>query len=178
MIKQIVTTVVLVFAIVLAGFGQRYGHLNFGNLLSIMPATAEADSQLVKYRSVLVKQGEAMAEQFQLDYDALVKDIQGGILTPVEQQTREQALQQQQQKIQEFRVELDQKLATRRQDLIRPIVTQAEAAIATVAEANGFEMIFDTSVFNAILFAQDSENVFELVAEELGLEIPETTENE
>ncbi len=178
MSKQIFTILVLVLVGTVAAFGQRYGHLNLGNLIAIMPETADADSQLVKYNEQLIAEGQAMADSFQVAYQAFVEEVQSGTLPPVKQQEKQTKLQEQQDRILAFEQSISQRLNVRRQELLRPVLEKAEAAIAAVAEANGFEMIFDTSRFNAVLFASDSDNIFELVANELGVVIPEASVDE
>jgi outer membrane protein len=148
----------------------RYGHINFGNLLTYLPETLAADSLLQVYRGELTVAGEQMAAKLQTDYLAFIQEYREGKLTPLQQQEKQTALQQQQQSIQEYEQEMVEKLGARRQELLEPIVTKAEAAIAKVAKANGFVMVFDTSIFNTILFAADTEDMLNLVLKDLGVE--------
>jgi len=41
---------------------EKYGHLNFGNLISSLEETKAADSQLSDYQKQLVAKGEEMAK--------------------------------------------------------------------------------------------------------------------
>ncbi len=148
---------------------QKYGHLNFGNLVVLMPEAAAADEALEAYQKELVAKGEEMAATFQEEYGAFVVAVQSGEVPPKDQQARQQALQQKQQEIVAYEQELIQKVQQKRQELLAPIVEKAEKAIAEVAKENGYVMIFDTSSFNAILFAQDSDDVMPLVKAKLGI---------
>jgi len=148
---------------------QKYGHLNSGNLLEELPEVQAADKQLAEYREELVAEGEKMAQAFQTKAQAFMQKVQAGELTPVEQQKQEQQLQAERQKIMEYEQTISQKVSQRRQELLDPILQKVQDAIDAVGEENGYVMIFDTSIFNAVLFAKDSDNVMPLVKAKLGL---------
>ena len=150
-------------------YGQKYGHCNLGGLIAQMPETKAADSELETFQKQLVAKGEEMATKFQQNYAAFVKDAQEGILTPKQQQERQGALQQEQQAILQYEQEITQKVNEKREELLKPLFDKATEAIKAVAKENGYVMIFDTSVFNAVLFATDTEDVLPLVKAKLGL---------
>lgn len=149
---------------------QKYGHLNFGNLIADMPETDAADAELEAYQKQLVQKGEQMAQNFQEEYGNFVTAVQSGELTPKQQQERQTALQQKQQEIVAYEQEIRQQVQQKRQELLAPIVEKAENAVQEVAKENGFVMIFDSSAFNAVLFAQESTDVMDLVKAKLGIE--------
>jgi outer membrane protein len=161
----------LLSAFVLLGTGmvsaQKYGHLNFGNLLSSLEETQAADSTLADYQDQLVAKGEEMAKEWQQKAQAFAKKAQAGELPPVKQQEQQQALEEERAKILEYEQDVSKKVQQRRKELLEPIIAKVEAAIDDVAEENGYVMIFDTSVFNAILFAEESDDVMELVKAKL-----------
>ena len=164
----LILTLVVLFGSTLL-YGQKYGHCNLGSLIALMPETKAADSQLEAYQKELVAKGEDMATKFQENYAAFVKDAQSGDMTPKQQQERQNALQQEQQAIQEYEQEINQKLSEKREELLKPLFDKASEAIKAVAKENGYVMIFDTSVFNAVLFANDTDDVMPLVKTKLGL---------
>jgi len=162
----------LLSAFVLLGTGvltaqEKYGHLNFGNLLSSLDETQAADTTLANYREQLVKKGEEMAKTWQTKAQAFAKKAQAGELPPVKQEKQQQALEEERAKILEYEEDVSKKVQQRRKELLEPIITKVEAAIDEVAEENGYVMIFDTSVFNAILFAEESDDIMELVKAKL-----------
>lgn len=148
---------------------QKYGHLNFGNLITIIPDTKAADSQLEAYQKQLVAKGEEMAKAFQADYQAFVTEVQGGGLSPVKQQEKEQELQKKQSEILAYEQEVMQNVNKKRDELLKPIVEKAQNAVNEVAKEGGYLIIFDTSIFNAVLFARDSEDVLPQVKAKLGI---------
>jgi outer membrane protein len=168
--KKIVLMVAMSLAVAGTAVAQKYGHCNFGSLVSAMPGTKEADSQLEAYQKQLISKGEEMAKAFQEKVAKYYQDQQSGDFTPKALADREQALQKEQQDLRNYEQEIQQKLAAKREELLKPLVDEVEAAISKVAKANGFNMIFDTSVFNAVLFAADSVDITDQVKAELGIE--------
>lgn len=147
----------------------KYGHLNFGNVVALMPTTKGADESLKIYQDSLVQVGEQRIKDFEARAQAYMAKVQGGDMTPVEQEKQGQALQQEQAALQQLDGYISQMLSVRREQLLAPIVKQVEDAIAEYAKANGYMMIFDTSVFNSVLYAQDSDDLFEPIKAKLNL---------
>lgn len=142
---------------------QKYGHLNFGNLISSLDATQAADSELEAYQKQLVAKGEEMAKAWQQKAQAFAAKVQSGDLAPKAQQEQQQLLEKERGDILAYEQEVSEKVQAKRQELLGPIIEKAEKAIQEVAKENGYVMIFDTSVFNAILFAAESDDVMDKV---------------
>lgn len=147
---------------------QKFGHLNSGNLMEEMPEVAIADSMLVKYQDSLAVKGQAMMKKFETEYQAYIEEANKGTLPPVEQQKKEASLQKQQQDIEAYRQEMDEKIGLRRQTYLRPILTRVNDAIKMVGKENNYAFIFDTST-GATLYALESEDVTKLVKAKLGM---------
>lgn len=167
--------IVLLFTLTLAIAGtslaqQKYGHCNFGSLVSAMPGTKAADAELEAYQKQLVAKGEEMAKAFQEKVTQFYRDSQSGEHTPKVLAEREQALQKEQQSILDYEQEVSQKLSAKRDELLEPLVTAVRDAIGKVAKANGIAMVFDTSMFNSVLFAEDSADITAQVKKELGIQ--------
>lgn len=160
----------LLSGVALTASAQKYGHLNFGNLLSLMPETKTADETLKKFQEEMVAKGDTMAKKFQEKYVAAAKEVQEGKLSPLQQQQLEEGLKKEQESIVAYQQEVNQKVQTKREELLTPIIGKAESAIAEVAKANGYVMVFDTSVFNAILFAQETDDLMPLLKTKLGIQ--------
>jgi outer membrane protein len=145
--------------------------LNLGQLVSMMPETQAAETTLQTYRDSLITEGEAMAEAFQERVTKYFAAVQEGTMAPIKQQEEETALQEEQQRLQAYeRQAVPNLVAAKRQELLRPVLARVEQAIDEIAAEEGFVMIFDTSQFNAVLFAADSEDVMPLIKEKLGIE--------
>lgn len=172
---------IMLFCAVLAvmsvkGVAQKYGHLNFGNLVSLLPETKIADDSLVAYQKQLVANGEAMAKDFESKYTKFAEQVQGGTVTPVQQQKMQEELQKLQNDILQYEDQISQMVAGKREELLKPIIAKAETAIKDVAKANGYVMIFDTSVFNSVLYAMETDDLMPLLTAKLGIKMPAVEE--
>jgi len=147
----------------------KFGHINSADLLATMPAAKSAEKELETFSTQLDKQYKDMLQTFQTEYQEVQGDVGQGILTPKQIEEKEQAFQVKQQELQKFEMEAQQKIQAKREELIGPILKNAEQAIKDVATENGFSYIFDTSLGSGVLFAEPSEDVMTLVKTKLGL---------
>ncbi|WP_116125089.1 OmpH family outer membrane protein [Lewinella sp. IMCC34183] len=146
---------------------QQYGHLNFGNLIAQMPGTEAADKELETYGKQLTKQGEEMVNKLRqrvTDIETQVDD-----LPPVELEKLRAELDGERQKIMQFERQMQSDVARKRQELLGPILETARAAVTQVAEEKGYLLVFDTSQFNTVLYAEDAVDLMPLVKAKLGL---------
>lgn len=168
--RKLFVLLALAFGLVASIQAQtKCAHLNLGNLLSLMPESTAANSSLEKLQDSLVTEGEARAKAFQEKYIAFATAMQDGTLTPVQQQEQGQALEQEQQQLAQLEQIIPQIIEARRQELLVPIVQKAQAAIAEVAKVEGYDIVLDTSVFGAVLFAEDSVDLLSLMKTKMGL---------
>lgn len=147
---------------------QRYGHVNFGNLLAQMPATATAEKALGTFNQAQIAKGEEMVQKLEEEFTAIQRDQAN--IPPVKLREHEARLQAEQQRILQFEQNISMALDKKRQELLGPIIRQARAAIAAVAEAGDYVLVFDSSLFNALLYTEESTDLLPLVKAELGIE--------
>lgn len=148
---------------------NKYGHLNYGNLLELVPEVKSGDSQLATYRDQLVKQGEDRVKKWQADVQTFQTQAQAGDLTGLQIKQTEEKLGKEQQAIAALEQEVIQKVTKKREQILKPILDKIDDAIKTVGKENGYSMIFDSSLYNFILSAEDSDDVMPLVKQKLGL---------
>jgi outer membrane protein len=147
---------------------DKIGHMNSGNVIALMPEAAKADSGLVLYRNELVAKGDSAAKAFEKDYKAFVEAYNAGTLSQQQVQKRQEDLQKRQQVLQSYAQEVDQRVANLRQQLLQPILTRLDEAIKAVGKEGNYQVIFDTSN-GSTLFAQESDDITELVKKKMGL---------
>ncbi|MEP7256752.1 MAG: OmpH family outer membrane protein [Flavitalea sp.] len=160
------------FALFLMAAGQvnaqsKIGFISTEELISIMPETQKADSNLQQYRGALIQNAqdkqsalEGSIEKFNKDSATMsssVKDVKRSEL-----QKMLQDLQSEDQRIQ-------QQLQARQQELIGPINKKAFDAIQAVAKESGYTYVFEK---NALLVAPPAEDILQLVAKKLNVKIP------
>lgn len=146
---------------------QKFGHVNSGNLLAEMPGTGSADTLLMAYQDSLVAIGEERAKALEAEFAVFYESYQGGEVTPAVAQKKQQEFQRRDQELMAFEEEVANMVGMKRKELIEPFLIKLQAAINEVAEEGGYTMIFDTSIFNAIVFAGDSDDIGELVLAKL-----------
>jgi outer membrane protein len=147
---------------------QKYGHLNYGNLLSSLKETRAADSTLVATRNQLLAKAEVMAKAFETKYVAFNKDVQSGTLSRVQQQERETGLRKEQEDLQKFDQQMQADLGKKRDELLKPIIDKVQAAIQGLGKEGGYQFIFDTSS-GSMLFALPGDDVEPLIKKKLGI---------
>ncbi|MBK9018402.1 MAG: OmpH family outer membrane protein [Saprospiraceae bacterium] len=148
---------------------QKFGHLNSGNLLIQIPATKAADEKLKTLQDSLVTVGEAQAKIAQEEYAAFVKEYQGGNVPPAMAQKKQAEFEKKEQELAQLEDNIAAQLANKRKELLGPILDELEKAVNEVGKEGGYTLIFDTSVFNTILFARDSDDVEPLVKAKMGI---------
>jgi outer membrane protein len=168
--KRVIILFLLALTSWQVGIAQQYGHLNFGNLLAALPETKAADTEIRALQQELVQQGEQKALALQEEFSGVIQQIQNGEISPKQQQEVEADFQQKEQELRAFEAEIQQKIAEKREALLTPIIQKVEAAIQSVARSKGIVMVFDTSVFNAILFVQETDDLMPAVKVKLGIE--------
>ena len=146
----------------------KYGHMNLGNLLEMLPETKKANETLKVFTDQIAAKDDSLVKAFQAEYSRLEAAAQKGDLTGVQIQQAQQDLQKKQEFIQKFEQDAQQMVAAKREELLSPILKKINETIKTVAVENGFLMIFDTSS-GAALYALETEDLTPLVKKKLGL---------
>ncbi|MFN0216102.1 MAG: OmpH family outer membrane protein [Saprospiraceae bacterium] len=158
----------LISATLSAQTTPKYGHMNLGNLLELLPDTKKADEAIKLFTGKLGAIDDSLGRALQVAADSLQREYDAGNLTPLQAQQRQAELQKQQESLQKFEQEANQMVNAKREELLKPILEKVDVAIKAVAKENGYTMIFDTST-GAMLFAAETEDVTELVKKKLGV---------
>ena len=64
---------------------QKFGHLNSGNMLELMPEVKESDKKLAVLDDSLGVQLDTMTAKFKRHYDAALKAVNEGTMTKIQQ---------------------------------------------------------------------------------------------
>ena len=172
--QTIMKRVFSVLAVIIALFTSsqlnaqtKIGYISTEELISVMPETAKADSNLQQFRNALVQNAqdkqsnlESAIEKFNKDSVTMtvaVKDVKRGEL-----QKLLQDLSSEEQRIQ-------QQLQQRQQELLAPINKKAFEAIQAVAKESAYAYIFEKG---ALLVAPPADDVLPLVAKKLNIKLP------
>ena len=137
-----VNILLIVFYFLTSGsvIAQKYGYLNSANLLEQMPDRIQADAELEAFQAPLIAEGKAKREALKRKEEALFKKIENGALLRLEIEKQQTALQKAQDEIPNFEQSVQDKILTKRQELLVPILNKVEAAIEMVAKEHGFAL--------------------------------------
>ncbi len=152
---------------VLGQTNLKLGHINTQELLQAMPETDSAQTKLEKLTKDLQSQLESMQVELNNKYqDYLAKrDTYSELI----RQTKEDELQNIQQRIQQFSQTAEQDLQKKRNELYKPILDKANKAIEEVARENGFTYIFDLSSGVILFHSESSIDILPMVKAKLKL---------
>lgn len=166
-------SLILLFAAMLAfsasAFAQKtvkLGHINSSDLMQIMPGKDSA--QAAFEAEVKILDGELKAMQEELEKKLNDYQERKSQMTELIRSTKEQELNDLNQRIQVYQQNAQKKLQEKEAELLQPIIDRAKQAISDVAKENGYTYIFDTSA-GAVLYQQDSDDILNLVKKKLGL---------
>jgi outer membrane protein len=171
--KNLIKTGLLLIFLTITTFStitaQKYGHLNSGNLIMSIPEAQAAEKELETYRNQLIAGLEKKGEALQADALKLQQEYDSGALSQVKAQEKQTALMKRGEDLRNEEVELGNQVAAKREELLKPILDKLDAALKEVGKEGGYTMIFDTGIFNALLYVEEGDDVLPLVKAKLGL---------
>ena len=148
---------------------QKIGHLNSGNLIMSIPEAQSAEKELATYRDQLIAALEKKGEALQMDALKLQQEYDSGALSQVKAQEKQAALLKRDQDLRQEEVEVGNKVAKKREELLKPILDKVDKALKELGKEEGYSMIFDSSIFNAVLYLEESDDVMPKIKAKLGL---------
>lgn len=146
----------------------KLGHIETQKLIQAMPEMTAAQKTLQDKQAEIEKELTNMQEQFRTkltDYNNTAKSM-----SDVIRASKEQELQELQQRIQSFQQIAMDNLEKTQKDLMEPIMNKALNAIKEVGKENGFAYIYDMSAGVILFAAENTEDVLPLVKKKLGLQ--------
>lgn len=153
---------------------KKIGHINLDSLLKEIPQSDSARKVGQNYYQQLSSTIQSMQNELQQKYKEY-QDNQNNY-TELIKQTKQQELQDLQQRIQSFQQQAQTSLQKFNDSLTRPIINMAKNAIKEIAKDKGYEYILDTSS-GVVLYFEDSDDVYTLVADKLGLKPKSSSSN-
>ncbi|MCB0662329.1 MAG: OmpH family outer membrane protein, partial [Saprospiraceae bacterium] len=103
-------------------FGQKFGHVNSGNLMVLLPEVSQADSTLALYRDSLIQVGQEKAKVLEEKVKSFLAKRASGEMTPKEEQTEGAKLQEEEQALGAFEQEVRARVQGKREQLLAPIL--------------------------------------------------------
>jgi outer membrane protein len=149
---------------------NKIGYISTEELISIMPETVKADSNLTQFRNALVQNAQDKQNTLETAIEKFNKD--SAAMTQARKDVQRTELQKMLQDLQGEEQRIQQQLQQKQQELIGPINKKAFDAIQAVAKENGYGYVFEK---NALLVAPPGEDIIPLVAKKLNIKLPPQT---
>ncbi len=144
----------------------KFGHIDSGALIQMMPQTKQADSTLKRFGESLDSQLKGMTAEYQSklqQYQSKADSMPDAIRS-----TKEKELSDLGQRIQDFQQTAQESIQKKKEEIYGPILKKAEDAIKEIAKEKQYSYIFDTSL-GTVIYAQEGDNIMPLVKTKLGL---------
>lgn len=146
---------------------EKFGHIDSGKLLSLMPERAVAEKAMQTYTAQLETELSIMVEEYE-KLAVYIQDNQNLDEFLLNKKMKE--LQQMGQKIEQYRVDAQQRLQKKQEEILTPIIDKAKKAIEDVAKELGYTYIFDTSVGVLLYWPETSDDIMTQVKTKLAIE--------
>ncbi len=166
--KSVFTILLFCFTLLQVGTAQKFGYVNSTQILAEHPDIKNADQQILSYQNDLIAQGQQKVDAFEAKYTAYVTEANGGTLSQIQMQERETALAKEQQEIQQFELEVQQKIGLKREELYAPILDKVRVELENMGKEQGYTFIFDSSA-GVLLHADTSEDLTAALKSRLGI---------
>ncbi len=166
--KQILFAVIVLLFSGMTAMAQtlKFGHIDSGALIQMMPQTKQADSTLKRFGESLDGQLKGMTAEYQSKlqaYQSKADSLPDAIRTYKEKELTDLG-----QRIQDFQQTAQESIQSKKQEIYGPILKKAEDAIKEIAKEKSFSYIFDTSL-GSVIYSQESDNIMPLVKAKLGI---------
>ncbi len=149
---------------------SKIGYISTEELISVMPETMKADSNLSQFRNALYQNAQEKQNALETAIGRFNKD--SATMTQARKDVQRTELQKMLQDLQGEEQRINQQLQQKQQELIGPINKRAFDAIQAVAKENGYGYVFEK---NALLVAPPAEDIMPLVAKKMNIKLPTQT---
>ena len=164
--KKIMIVLALLYAGNQVNAQQKIGYINSEELIMAMPEAKKADADITAYAKTFQDQLQAMQKELETKYKAYEAGVK--TMTEAMKDVKEKELTDLQNRIQSVQQGAEEKIAAKRQDMLKPITEKADAAIQAVAKEKGYSYILDANS-GGIIYALPTDNILADVKTKLGI---------
>ena len=132
----------------------KFAHVNFGELVQLMP---EADSAMVQLEAANNEAQEtynSMVSEFQSKYDQF--EQKQASWTPAVRESKQKELMDIQTRVQEFQQAIQQDMNQLQNTLMAPIYQKAQDVVRNLAKEKGVIYVYDSS---SLLYIDDAQSI-------------------
>jgi outer membrane protein len=146
----------------------KFGHIDLQALVQVMPERATAEAEFNKFQTEL----EDILGEMQKDYQAKLTAFEQlpADVSEIKKTAKVTEIQDIQQRMQNYQQTAQGQLQQKQGELLQPVFTKAENAIAEVAKEKGLIYVFDVGQKIVLYKSNDSLDLFPLVKAKLGIQ--------
>ncbi len=153
--KVALVAVSLMFAGNFAHAQSKIGYLNFQLLIQQMPEAKTIKSQIDIYQKQFIDQLTTMNNELQTKGQAYQKEQ--ATMTDAIRTAKQTELQDIQKRMQDYQNNAQQQVDAKTNELSKPLIDKARAAVAEVAKEKGYDYVLDSSQTTLIVSPATSD---------------------
>ncbi len=165
-LKKLLFTAFLALTVSFAGQAQEVAHINTQELIAQMPGFKSANEQLTKMREGFAKDYEQMLQEFQTK--AAKFQQEQATAGDAVNETRMKELEDLRNRVQQLELNADSELNKKQEELLKPVMEKAHAAIQKTARAKGYKYVLDATMGGGVIVA-DGPDLMSDVKKELNI---------
>jgi outer membrane protein len=145
----------------------KFGHIDLQGVVQLMPERAAAETAFNKFQGEL----EEIFGDMQKDLQTKMADFQqlGDSVSEIKKNAKVAEIQDMQQRIQNYQQTAQQQLQAKQTELLQPVFTKAENAVAEVAKEKGLIYVFDIGPKVILYKSNESMDILPFVKTKLGI---------
>lgn len=143
---------------------QKIGHVYVDSVLTQLPQREAAQKELERYTMELQKEMENMITMYREKVARLEKDKKDLPEEIVASRVKE--LQETEQNIQQFQMNAQQKVESKEEELLNPLLTKVQNAINKVCKEQNYNYVINSSY---MLYVNGGNDLTPMVMKELGI---------
>ncbi|MFU8843404.1 MAG: OmpH family outer membrane protein [Bacteroidales bacterium] len=149
--------------------GNKFGHIDFATLYSMMPGLDSVKQVFSAYNQSI--QDQFMAMQTELENKFMDYQSKLGTMSDIIRTTKEAEINDLKERMDAFEVTATQDLQNKEIELSSPIIEKARKAVQEVAREGKYTYIFN-SAEGLLLFSEGGEDIMDKVKTKLGITTP------
>lgn len=144
----------------------KLGYINFNAVIDQLPETKTVQKQVQDYQKQFIDVLQTM--QAELGTKGQAYDAGRAAMTDAVRTQKENELQELNKRIQDYQTSAQQKVQEKSNELAKPLIDKAKAAVAAVAKEKGYTFVIDTTQQEPIV-ASPADDLLASVKLKLGL---------
>jgi outer membrane protein len=145
----------------------KIGYINFNELIRSMPEFKTVQTQVEAYQKQFVDELTTMQAAFQTEAQKAQKDAP--TMTDAQKSAAQGQLADMQKRMQDFQTDAQQKIDAKSNELSKPMIDKAKAAVNDVAKEKGYAYVLDSSQGAALLVSPETDDLMASTKVKLGV---------